>query len=1041
MPKKQLSTHAINPNVARRSSSRLSGLGGSQDAEKGDESFATPARSRGTRGKRPKTGPEIEESGHESDMDILSSSPKSLLKAPAEVLAEVAIPSKRGSGSSVPSRRMSARQAHPNTDTQAISTSNVSSRGTSATSSVVGDGISNYETPGTSAAPTPAENSNRNPLPGASLNTPGRSKVNTATRLQELAHSRYSLSGPSQGTKRKRVSEGEEGGNADDYITRALQEAEKLVMADYASRRPGQRVKVIVTGRNATCAPGEESAGSLPPGFVWEGNPRASSGRPNRSAGERARRSIASTSKVLSTKLIGDSEDSEAGLTELDSDEFSDAESELSALEAKEASSDDEAMEVGGDIALEANTPDQRLSTRGRRPATQTQRSRAARLRTMTRADKERMKLEVHHPDITTMWDDLEKMPVIPARQAPQPESITRMLKSFQLEGVNWMIEQEKTKWGGGLLGDEMGMGKTIQAVSLIMSDHPAKDPSMVIVPPVALMQWRNEIDEYTNGKLKVLVYHGVNAKKLTVKQLRSYDVIMTSYSTLETTYRKEVKGRVRTDDDGERILIKEDSPLHEINFHRIILDEAHNIKSRTTATAKACFALRADHKWCLSGTPLQNRIGELFSLLRFLEVTPFACYMCKRCACRELHWTMDSKTRQCTSCRHRGFDHASVFNLELLNPIAEHGNSGPGREAFGKLRILMARIMLRRLKIDHTSSMELPGKDILIRNEFFGTVERDFAASIMTNTARQFDTYVAQGVMLNNYANIFGLIMQMRQVADHPDMILRRHAEEGQNVLVCVICDEPAEDAIRSGCSHDFCRACVKSYIKSYEAESDGRQADCPRCHITLSIDLDQEEREQNEQAVKKSSIINRIKMEKWTSSTKIEMLVSELAFMRSRKRTFKSIIFSQFTSMLHLVEWRLRRAGLNTVMLDGTMSPAQRQSSIDYFMENPQAEVFLVSLKAGGVALNLTEASKVFLIDPWWNPAAEWQSADRCHRIGQGRSCNITRLVIEDSVESRMVMLQEKKANMINGTMNSDDVAMQNLTPEDMQFLFRGT
>lgn len=143
----------------------------------------------------------------------------------------------------------------------------------------------------------------------------------------------------------------------------------------------------------------------------------------------------------------------------------------------------------------------------------------------------------------------------------------------------------------------------------------------------------------------------------------------------------------------------------------------------------------------------------------------------------------------------------------------------------------------------------------------------------------------------------------------------------------------------------------------------------------------------------------------------------------------------------MLQLIEWRLRRAGFNTVMLDGSMTPQQRQKSIEYFMNNTDVEVFLVSLKAGGVALNLTEASRVFIVDPWWNPAAEWQSADRCHRIGQRRPCVITRLCIEDSVESRIVMLQEKKANLIQGTVNNDEVAMDKLTPEDMQFLFRGS
>jgi DNA repair protein RAD16 len=135
------------------------------------------------------------------------------------------------------------------------------------------------------------------------------------------------------------------------------------------------------------------------------------------------------------------------------------------------------------------------------------------------------------------------------------------------------------------------------------------------------------------------------------------------------------------------------------------------------------------------------------------------------------------------------------------------------------------------------------------------------------------------------------------------------------------------------------------------------------------LTIDLEQPEIEQDEENVKKTSIINRIRMSDWTSSTKIELLVYELYKLRSSKQTLKSIVFSQFTSMLQLVEWRLRRAGISTVMLDGSMTPLQRQRSIDYFMKNPKVEVFLVSLKAGGVALNLTEASRVFIIDPYVN------------------------------------------------------------------------
>lgn len=572
------------------------------------------------------------------------------------------------------------------------------------------------------------------------------------------------------------------------------------------------------------------------------------------------------------------------------------------------------------------------------------------------RLKKERNRLENHHPEILTMWDDLEKMPVLKAGMAPQPQSIFRQLKPFQLEGLAWMKEMEKIEWKGGLLGDEMGLGKTIQAVSLIMSDYPAKQPSLVLVPPVALMQWQSEIKSYTDGTLKTFVFHGTNqkAKTITTKELKAYDVIMMSYNSLESMYRKQEKGFKRKNG-----IHKEQSVIHSIHFHRVLLDEAHSIKTRTTMTAKACFALQTTYRWCLTGTPLQNRIGEFFSLIRFLNMKPFAHYLCKQCPCSTLEWTMDEDSR-CSHCRHAGMQHVSVFNQELLNPIQKFGNLGPGREAFRKLRLMTDRIMLRRLKKDHTNSMELPVKEVYVDRQFFGEEENDFANSIMTNGQRKFDTYVAQGVLLNNYANIFGLIMQMRQVADHPDLLLKKNAEGGQNVLICGICDEPAEDTVRSRCKHDFCRACVSSYVRPTDTP------DCPRCHIPLSIDLEQPEIEQDGTLVKKNSIINRIKMENWTSSSKIELLVHELHKLRSDNSSHKSIIFSQFTTMLQLIEWRLRRAGITTVMLDGSMTPAQRQASIEHFMTNVDVECFLVSLKAGGVALNLTEASRVFIVDP---------------------------------------------------------------------------
>lgn len=264
-----------------------------------------------------------------------------------------------------------------------------------------------------------------------------------------------------------------------------------------------------------------------------------------------------------------------------------------------------------------------------------------------------------------------------------------------------------------------------------------------------------------------------------------------------------------------------------------------------------------------------------------------------------------------------------------------------------------------------------------------------------------------------------------MRQLADHPDLVLKRQAENGQNTLVCALCDDEAEDAIKSKCHHTFCRLCVQEYIDGFDGFDGEGNPDCPKCHITLNIDLTQSAVEADYTVVKKNSIINRIDMSVWRSSTKIEALVEELYKLRSKNHTIKSIVFSQFTSMLQLVEWRLRKAGFKTAMLEGSMTPAQRGATISHFMENIETTVFLVSLKAGGVALNLIEASQVFIMDPWWNPSVEWQAADRIHRIGQTRACKVTRLVIEDSIESRILDLQEKKARMIHvSTYNSSPV-----------------
>lgn len=386
-------------------------------------------------------------------------------------------------------------------------------------------------------------------------------------------------------------------------------------------------------------------------------------------------------------------------------------------------------------------------------------------------------------------------------------------------------------------------MGKTIQMISLFLSDiKENKGQALVVAPTVAIMQWRNEIQKYTNG-FKVLVWHGINRAN-SVKELKKYDVILTSYQTLERTFSKQEKGFKRK---GE--LIFEVSALHSLHWHRIILDEAHNIKERSTNVAKAAFELQGDYRWCLSGTPLQNRVGELYSMIRFLGGDPYAFYYCKRCPCKSLHWTFTDR-RTCDSCGHTPMHHTCFWNNEILKPIQRGGmEAGEGKEAFGRLRLLLEQVMLRRTKLERADDMGLPPRTVEVRRDTFHEEEEDLYESLYKDTTRKFSTYLGQGTVLNNYSNIFTLLTRMRQMANHPDLVLRSKTGVAQNLLaddagvenrVCKICTDVAEDPIMAKCRHVFCRECIRQYLDTDLGKA--LTHDCPYCHATLTIDLEQE-------------------------------------------------------------------------------------------------------------------------------------------------------------------------------------------------------
>ncbi|XP_074356884.1 DNA repair protein RAD16-like isoform X1 [Apium graveolens] len=744
---------------------------------------------------------------------------------------------------------------------------------------------------------------------------------------------------------------------------------------------------------------------------------------------------------------------------------------------------------------------------------------------------------------------DLDNQNDVVAETAEASPNLIMPLLRYQKEWLAWALQQEESAARGGILADEMGMGKTVQAIALVLAkqDHkrtfcesngvssqpssssglPEVKATLVICPLVAVIQWVNEIDRFTlRGSNKVLVYHGANRGK-TLHEFSDYDFVITTYSIVEAEYRKNVmppkqkciwcgklfyehkisihlkyfcgpnairtnkqskqkkgknaelnrseKGKgVESVDEGKEESSKKGkqynkdktlgagsstnksegaeygscnskSTLHSVKWDRIILDEAHYIKDRRCNTTKAVLALKSSFKWALSGTPLQNRVGELYSLIRFLQISPYSYYFCKDCDCRTLDY---SSNTDCPNCPHKSVRHFCWWNKNIATPIQAQGNMGLGRNAMILLKHkILKSILLRRTKKGRAADLALPPRMILLRKDSLDIKEEDYYTSLYNESQAQFNTYVTEGTVMNNYAHIFDLLTRLRQAVDHPYLVVYSKTALSKNAnvvdandgeVICGLCHDSVEDPVVTACAHSFCKSCLIDFSASVG------QVSCPSCSKPLTADFStkkdhgQQETKSTIKGFKRSSILNRIRLHDFQTSTKIDALREEIRFMVERDGSAKGIVFSQFTSFLDLIHYSLQKSGVQCVQLDGSMSMNARDAAITRFTDDPNCRIFLMSLKAGGVALNLTVASHVFLMDPWWNPAVERQAQDRIHRIGQYKPIRIVRFVIEGTIEERILKLQEKKELVFEGTVGGSAEALGKLTEADMKFLF---
>ncbi|RWW03815.1 hypothetical protein BHE74_00039999 [Ensete ventricosum] len=345
---------------------------------------------------------------------------------------------------------------------------------------------------------------------------------------------------------------------------------------------------------------------------------------------------------------------------------------------------------------------------------------------------------------------------------------------------------------------------------------------------------------------------------------------------------------------------------------------------------------------------------------------------------------------------------------------------------------------------IDGEPILKLPPKSICLKKVDFSHEEREFYLKLEADSRRQFKAYAAAGTLKQNYASILLLLLRLRQACDHPflvkgfnsdtigkysfDMAKQLPREMLINLLnqlegslaICAVCNDPPEDAVVAMCGHVFCYQCISERLT-------GDENLCPAhgCRDVLGTE----------------SIFSRSTLKSCISDNFDDEASTSCSFDDgSIVHSAKAIVFSQWTSMLDLLELSLNECLIQYRRLDGTMSLMLRDKAVKDFNNDPEVTVMLMSLKAGSLGLNMVAACHVILLDLWWNPATEDQAVDRAHRIGQTRPVTVSRITIKDTVEDRILALQEEKRKMVSTAFGEDQTSSHatRLTVEDLRRLF---
>ena len=476
----------------------------------------------------------------------------------------------------------------------------------------------------------------------------------------------------------------------------------------------------------------------------------------------------------------------------------------------------------------------------------------------------------------------------------PVPAAFKANLREYQQQGLAWLQFLREYDLSG-ILADDMGLGKTVQTLAHLLAEKAAgrlgykgkqTAPALVVAPTSMMATWASEAARFA-PTLKVMVSHGLSRHDRG-EAFADFDVVLTTYALLAR--------------DEEKLLAQP--------WHLVILDEAQNIKNPKTKAAMIACRLQARHRLCLTGTPMENHLGEIWSLFRFLMPGLLG----------------DEKN----------------FKRDYRVPIEREGDLA--RQKFLARRL--HPFLLRRTK--DLVAHELPAKTLVTRAVEFDSAQADLYETVRAAMDKRVREEIAAKGIAKSHIVVLDALLKLRQICCDPRLL-----------------------------------------------KSDSKGKVPPSAKLL----------------------------------TLLEMLEELLAEGRS------ILLFSQFTSMLGLIEDELDQRGILYARLTG--STRDRKKPIDEF-QSGKVKLFLISLKAGGTGLTLTAADTVIHYDPWWNPAAENQATDRAHRIGQLKPVFVYKLIAKGTLEERIVELQAKKGALAAGLLDGDSKAASALNAKDLQALF---